>query len=72
MVAKGRNGTALHPESILRGEQIYNAKLTASQVREIRMRRSNGEICRLIGIDYGVSKETIEAICAGRHWRHVD
>jgi len=54
-----------------RGEKNNTTKLTEQQVREIRQRRANGEIKRVLAAEYGVSIPTIKAILSRRNWPHV-
>lgn len=61
MVAKGRHVAP-------RGEKAPSAKLTASQVLEIR---KTTEPAWVIAPQYGVSKSLIWAIRRGRVWKHV-
>lgn len=58
MARKGRAGAKI-------GERHNMAKLTLEQVRAIR---SDQRICRIIAIDYGVSKSTIKAVKNGQNW----
>lgn len=48
-----------------------NRKLTVPEVREIKKRLANGEHYKDIAEDYAMSVGCIEAISAGRNWRHV-
>jgi hypothetical protein len=62
---RGRNNTA-------RGERAGPAKLTSSQVMEIRRRyRSGGVYQHDLAREYGVAKHTIQAICSGATWAHL-
>lgn len=61
MDAKGRRGMA-------RGERHHSARLTAEQVRAIRI--DDRRICD-IASDYPVTVSGIEAIKSGRTWRHL-
>lgn len=53
------------------GEKVGGAKLTESKVREIRSLRSGGmsvrEVARVIGANFN----TVQCVCRGRTWRHV-
>jgi hypothetical protein len=69
-VAKGRTRRASF-ERIPRGEQVSTAKLTAGQVVEIRRRISDGSSKRSLGIEFGVSRTTIQQIFARRSWKHI-
>ena len=55
--------------TLLRGEACPWAKLTPSQVDEIRTRCRRGEIQRLIAAEYGVSQSTVSLINLGKNWR---
>jgi hypothetical protein len=44
-------------------------KLTVVKVREIRLRRRNGEIARVLAEEFGVSRSTVQQIHEGRLWR---
>lgn len=80
MVAKGRqraprgddNGQRLHPDRVARGERAGPAKLTADGVREVRRRRANGELQRVIARDLGVTQTVISLIDRGLTWNHVE
>jgi hypothetical protein len=52
------------------GEQI-NAKLTESEVREIRRLASQGIVYKDLAATYGVTRQNIQAIIHRRTWRHV-
>lgn len=55
-----------------RGEKHYHAKLTESQVREIRRRYAVGGILmRDLAKEYGVRTENIRFIVRRKTWRHV-
>jgi hypothetical protein len=51
------------------GERSGGSKLTADQVRAIRVRRS--ESYKVLAKEYGVSVQMIYAIWKGRNWKHV-
>ena len=53
------------------GEGSPNAKLSNADVLEILQRLDNGELQRVIGLDYGVSGDYISQINTGRRWRLV-
>ena len=55
-----------------RGEQINTAKLSESQVREIRKRYSQGgHTHHTLAAEYGVTYGLIGHITTGRIWKHV-
>ncbi|MGE3267177.1 MAG: hypothetical protein AB7P40_00420 [Chloroflexota bacterium] len=61
-----------HPELLARGERHGGARLTESQVREIRQRYAAGGITQVaLGREYGVAQMTISGIVTGREWQHV-
>jgi hypothetical protein len=63
MIAKARES---------HGEEHHNAKLTESDVREIRRRRAMcGEKYQDIGEEFGISRTQASAIVRGLWWRHV-
>ena len=55
----------------VRGEAVNTAKLTASQVRQIRERFHRGEFAIDLGKEFGIEANGIERIAFGRTWRHV-
>ena len=55
-----------------RGEARHNAKLTESQVREIKRLIQSGVPQRVIGNMYGVSKTSIGYIHRGKSWTFVE
>ena len=63
---RGRNGLTA------RGERQGLAKLTESQVVDIKLRIAAGQGARSIAALFGVSPKTISSIKTGRTWRHVN
>ena len=55
-----------------RGEKQYNAKLTESQVQEIKRNGKGYYTYQELGDKYGVSKATIRDILIGKTWKFVD
>lgn len=53
------------------GERCYSAKLTADNVRTIRIRLAAGEAPKDIGTDFGISRNYVSSIRGGFKWRHV-
>lgn len=51
-----------------RGEKSAKAKLTESQVLEIRQRLHAGAVKKALAIEFGVAPSTISAIAAGKLW----
>lgn len=60
-----------HPELAARGAANGQAKLTEDDVREIRVRRAEGETYVALGARFGVTKHCIFRVCARKNWRHV-
>lgn len=52
------------------GSRHPNAKLSESQVREIRAKYARG-LGSVLGVEYGVSNAVICGIANGKTWRHV-
>jgi hypothetical protein len=67
-----RNGTHTKPETVRRGEEHHNAKLTAEKVMSIRERFAAGGVTKTeIGREHNVTEVCIDAIVVGRSWTHV-
>lgn len=62
---EGRLGHHWQP----RGEAHPHAKLTSIQVEEIRARRRDGELQRVLAQEYGVSQPQISYITRGIKWK---
>lgn len=62
MMAKGRGPS---------GERHGQAKLTESDVSEIRQRRANGESCVSLSREFRVAGSVISTIARHLRWRHV-
>ena len=62
---KGRNNPP-------KGEHNGRAKLTKSQIVEIRQKHQQGATLRGLGREYGVNKTTIADIVSGKHWVDVE
>lgn len=71
MATGDRHGSKTHPELILRGEDNAIAKLTDSQVLDIRARKAAGERQSDLAREYHVSDATISNIIKGKVWRHL-
>jgi hypothetical protein len=55
-----------------RGEEHYGAILNTEQVCEIRQRFQIGNVTQTaLGVEFGVHRETIRDIVAGKNWKHV-
>jgi len=55
-----------------RGEQLWNAKLTVEDVREMRRRRTTGASLRALAESFGVHLSLVHRICNRQAWKHVD
>jgi hypothetical protein len=64
MIAKGRHGPA-------HGEANHFARLRASQVTELRMRRANGEDLNVLAAEFGIAPITASQIVRRHSWRSV-
>lgn len=54
------------------GSQKGNTKLNESRVALIKLQLRAGKRQRIIGEEFGVSRDVIGQIAAGRSWRHVE
>lgn len=82
MVRKGRenhsrnptglaHGSRTRPERIPRGERVGTAKLTASQVLEIRKAHAGGSSFARLASRYGVTAENVALVVRGCTWKHL-
>ena len=55
-------------DSGLRGERHGMAKLTRSQVEQIRFMASSGLVASVIAKEFGISRRHASSIITGRHW----
>jgi hypothetical protein len=69
MIRHGR--TTVGKNGRLRGECHPHAKLSNADVVEIRLARQHGETLAIISKKFKVSKSTVDIICRGRSWVHV-
>lgn len=69
--AKGRLIPASRPRSIPAGENNPNARVTETQVREIRLKARAGVCQKLLQAEYGLSRAGIQRIVSRRAWPHV-
>lgn len=53
------------------GEESGHAKITEQQVREIRMRREQGEMPLALATEYGISVAQVRRIIKRTKWKHV-
>lgn len=61
-------------ENKAKGERTGKAKLTDAQVREIRGRyapMTYGKGAHCLAREFGVSKQTVQAILSGESWKHL-
>lgn len=70
-VAGERHNSRTKPETVLKGERHGMARLTATQVLEIRRRGGTGESPASIARDFGISHVHASRICCGLAWRHL-
>lgn len=54
------------------GERGSTAKLTATQVIEIRSRRKQGESLAKLAVEFGISKSYVGNLAAHRKWQHLE
>ena len=59
-----------HPKA--RGAASGRAKLTETQVHEIRARRAAGELLTAIAADYGISYKNVQHIAVRRSWAWLE
>lgn len=71
MVAKGRHGAAVHPESIPRGEQSHAARLTEAVVRRVRTRRAEGVSYPQLAAEFGITQSHARRLAVGESWSHI-
>lgn len=71
-LARGeRHGSRTHPERLVRGERHHQAKLTETDVREIRGQAATGMTQTAIAAHFGVHRSTVSDILTGKWWRNV-
>jgi hypothetical protein len=67
-----RNGMRRHPEIVRKGESAAIVRLTAEQVREIRIEYAKGDTNTYILAErFGVNASTIQRIVLRRTWKHI-
>lgn len=54
-----------------KGELSHKAKLTATDVINIRHRRKSGEMAKTLAAEYGLASPSITYICSGKNWPHI-
>lgn len=67
-----RQGTHTRPESRARGSRQGSAKLTESDIVEIRHRLEHGATGRSLASAFGVAEAMISNIKLHKNWRHVE
>lgn len=65
------SGRYTHPEKTPRGEGHHRAKLTETQVREIRRRAGLGETKTPLAREFGVDQRSVRKIITRETWKHV-
>lgn len=55
----------------LRGEMVYGSKLSADQVKQIRIRHENGAKPSVLAGEYGVTSQSIRAVLKRTNWKHI-
>jgi hypothetical protein len=66
-----KNGRRTKPERTARGERAGKAKLTESQVKELRRRAAAGEITADLARHFRISWNAANAIIRRTVWRHL-
>ncbi len=66
-----RNGARKHPERMRRGERNPSSKLTASQVKMIRIKHADGSSLSELADRFSVNPVSIWKIIHHLTWRHV-
>jgi len=72
MPTRERLGPRHQPNKGVKGERNKQAKLTAAQVVEIRLRYAAGDTVQQdLADEYGVSRASITRVLSGQHWSHL-
>jgi len=58
-------------QSVQRGTDCYNARITPKDVARIRRSYAGGQTQRSLAAEYKTSPANISAICLRRSWRHI-
>jgi hypothetical protein len=66
-----RSGVHTHPETVKRGVEHHSAKLTETDVREIRRLAVSGQSGPVIAKQFGVTHHLVYLIRDGKAWQHV-
>lgn len=59
------------PDLIPRGERCHSARLTESQVREVRQRYAGGETTRQLANAFDLPRQLIWRVVTNKCWKHV-
>lgn len=57
---------------IPKGEKVNTSKVTADQVREIRIKRKSGIGTKQLCEEYSLGKSSVKRICNRTNWKHID
>lgn len=68
---KSNNADKILHGTIVRGERQWKAKLTESDVIEIRSRFASGQTSPVIAKSFGVNAGHVRSIVSRKTWRHV-
>ena len=71
MRAKQYHLSRYEPKGVLRGEQLYNSKLTEDSVRTMRALSADGETQKVLAEMFHVTGATINSAVNRKTWRHV-
>jgi hypothetical protein len=55
----------------INGSQVYNAKLTEVEVKQLRKRVAAGEVQRTLAREYGVCPAIVCEIISRKRWSHI-
>lgn len=69
---RGDANRAAHRDTVSRGERHCHAKLTETDVREIRNLVTSGLTQTAVAARFGVSRRAIGSIITRRNWAHLD
>ncbi len=65
------NGSRRYPERLMRGESHHHAKLTSSQVQELRILKTAGHSAKKLAIKFGISSTHVHRLVRGELWGHI-
>jgi hypothetical protein len=67
-----RSGARTHIHLVPRGERAAHAKVTASDVIEIRRRYNEGGVSqKSLGDEFGITQSVVSKIILRENWRHI-